>query len=378
VRRHELLLRSSAERGALGADSTPGGAAAGYTPLGAHDASGVGRNRVAFSVSQSDASPGADAFERTLEEHGLAPLTRTVPTILQLNLTLRCNLACHHCHVESGPKRSESLSREGCERVLSLIEASPSIDTLDLTGGAPELHPDFRFVVAGARALGRDVIDRCNLTVLHEPGQQDTAEFLAEQRVRIIASLPCYGAENVERQRGRGVFDRSIDALRRLNALGYGQRDGRSLRLDLVYNPVGAFLPPDQAELETTYREELRDRFGIEFDGLLTITNMPIKRFAHDLEREGQLEAYQSLLAASFNPTTVAGLMCRNLVNVDHEGRLHDCDFNFALGIDPPTGALTIDDVDDLAELAEEPIATASHCFGCTAGAGSSCGGALS
>jgi len=333
---------------------------------------------VAFSVSQSDASPGADAFDRTLEEHGIGPLIRAAPTTLQLNLTLRCNLACHHCHVESGPKRSESLGREGCERVLALIEASPSIDTLDLTGGAPELHPDFRFLVAGARALGRDVIDRCNLTVLHEPGQQDTAQFLAEQRARIIASLPCYGAENVERQRGRGVFDRSIDALRKLNALGYGQRDGRSLRLDLVYNPVGAFLPPAQAELEAQYREELCDRFGIEFDGLLTITNMPIKRFAHELERDGQLEAYQALLAGSFNPGTVPDLMCRRQVNVDHAGRLHDCDFNLALDLDLPGGPLTINDVDDLAAISGRRIATGRHCFGCTAGAGSSCGGALS
>jgi radical SAM/Cys-rich protein len=296
---------------------------------------------------------------------------------LQLNLTLRCNLACHHCHVESGPKRSESLSRAGCERVLDLLAASPSIEALDLTGGAPELHPEFRFLVHGARARGRRVIDRCNLTVLQEPGQADTAGFLAEHGVEIVASLPCYGADNVERQRGRGVFDRSIEALRALNLLGYGQVEETGLRLDLVYNPVGAFLPPDQAELETQYRDELRDRFGIVFDALRTITNMPIKRFAHDLERAGELETYQSLLVESFNPSTVAGLMCRDLVSVDHRGRIHDCDFNLALGIEPEGGPLSIDDVEDLAELSGRHITTASHCFGCTAGAGSSCGGAL-
>ena len=224
------------------------------------------------------------------------------------------------------------------------------------------------------------MIDRCNLTVLFEPGQQDTAAFLAAQGVELVASLPCYGPENVEQQRGRGVFAKSIEALRELNRLGYGRGEGRDreeLRLDLVYNPVGAFLPPAQKELEARYRAELGERFGIVFDSLLTITNMPIKRFAHDLVRAGRLEEYMSLLVAHFNPRTLPGLMCRNLVSVDHRGRLYDCDFNQALDLELGAGARSLFDLDGFEELEACPIATGSHCFGCTAGAGSSCGGSL-
>jgi len=220
------------------------------------------------------------------------------------------------------------------------------------------------------------VIDRCNLTVLFEPGQEDTAEFLARHEVEIVASLPCYTPENVEAQRGRGVFAASIDALRLLNGLGYGTPES-TLRLDLVYNPAGAFLPPPQAELEATYRAQLRQHFGIEFHRLITITNMPIKRFAHQLEREGRLGDYLELLEKSFNPATVDGLMCRSMLSVDHAGRLYDCDFNQALEM-PVAGPVgTIFDVDDLQAFAHARIVTASHCLGCTAGAGSSCGGAL-
>jgi radical SAM/Cys-rich protein len=317
-----------------------------------------------------------DDFASRLELRGEQPVVRSRVTTIQVNVGLRCNLACHHCHVESGPRRSERLSARDCQRVLELLERNPQVEVLDLTGGAPELHDCFRDLVRGARALGRRVIDRCNLTVLLEAGQQDTAEFLAEHAVHIIASLPCYTRENVERQRGRGIFDDSIRALRRLNELGYA-RDHTAGRLELVYNPVGAFLPPEQATLELEYRERLREDFGIEFDGLLTITNMPIKRFAHQLEREDRLAEYMSLLVNHFNPDTLPALMCRSLLSVDHRGRLYDCDFNLALGLDPPWGPASLWDVDDLDAVSGAPISTAAHCFGCTAGAGSSCGGAL-
>ncbi|MBY0402200.1 radical SAM/Cys-rich domain protein, partial [Myxococcota bacterium] len=331
-------------------------------------------------------------------------LRRDRITTLQVNIGLRCNLACHHCHVESGPMRTERLDERGVDRVLELLARHPGIETLDITGGAPELHPNFRDLVRGARALGRQVIDRCNLTILEEPGQEDTAAFLANEGVDIVASLPCYGPENVDAQRGRGVFEGSIRALKALNALGYGRGEGRAdareeacaeardgvssagrdgrdaaspLRLDLVYNPVGAFLPPDQRELEAEYRERLAADFGIVFDRLFTLTNMPIQRFAHALARDGEYEAYMDLLVGQFDAANVAGVMCRSLVSVAHDGTLYDCDFNQALGLRPPGPRRTIFDVDSLDALAGEAIATASHCFGCTAGAGSSCGGAL-
>ncbi len=320
---------------------------------------------------------------------GLEPLRRARVSTLQLNIGLRCNLACHHCHVESGPNRSERLDRRGVERILELLALNPDVTTLDITGGAPEMHPDFRDLVRGARSLGRRVIDRCNLTILFEPGQQDTDAFLAEQGVDIIASLPCYEKMNVERQRGRGVFDGSIRALQRLNALGYGRSEGRSdgrsdesseaaLRLDLIYNPVGAFLPPPQESLEAEYREELGSRFGIVFDRLLTITNMPIKRFAHELHREGQYEAYMGLLVNHFNPNNVERLMCRRLISVGYDGTLYDCDFNQALELLPPGPRRTIFDVDDFGRFEGDLISTGAHCFGCTSGTGSSCEGTLS
>ncbi len=262
-------------------------------------------------------------------------------------------------------------------RVVELLAATPSIEVVDLTGGAPELCPHFRWLVGEARRLGRRVIDRCNLTILLEPGMEDLADFLAANRVEVVASLPCYGPEKVDRQRGHGVFAKSIAALRRLNALGYGAER----RLDLVYNPVGASLPPPQQVLEARYREELRGRFGIEFHRLLTLTNMPINRFAAALAREGRQAAYMSLLVNHFNPATVPTLMCRSLLSVGFDGRLYDCDFNQMLGL--PLGAgrgaapRTVWDVSSLDGLAGRPIATGTHCFGCTAGAGSSCGGAL-
>ena len=320
--------------------------------------------------------PQADPFAAALARHGSEPLRRAPVSTLQLNIGLRCDLACHHCHVEAGPKRTEALDARGTARVLELLAANPQVETLDVTGGAPEMNPHFRELVAGAPALRRRVIDRCNLTILMREGYENLAEFLAGHEVEVVASLPCYTRENVEQQRGRGVFAMSIEALQRLNALGYG-KPGSPLTLRLVYNPLGATLPPPQAELEAQYREELRELFGIEFDSLITITNMPIQRFARMLAREGEHEAYLALLANHFNPATVPGLMCRHLISVDCAGRLYDCDFNQALALPLAAGPRTIWDVEDLSALEGRPITTAEHCFGCTAGAGSSCGGAL-
>ncbi len=315
-------------------------------------------------------------FSSLIEQLDLPPLRRARTTTLQLNIGKKCNLACRHCHVESGPRRTEAMDRRGADRVLELLEANPQVATLDITGGAPELNPHFRHVVRGARALGRRVIDRCNLTVLRVPGQEDTAEFLAGLGVDIVASLPCYTRETVEKQRGRGVFGESIKALLELNRLGYG-KTGSRLRLDLVYNPVGPFLPPPQSELEERYRAELRELFGIEFHHLLSLTNMPIKRFARDLHRQGNYADYMSLLVNHFNADAVPHLMCRNTLSIGHDGQLYDCDFNQALEIPLGGYAQTIWDVSDLQDLEGRPIATASHCFACTAGAGSSCNGSL-
>lgn len=320
-------------------------------------------------------SPPAADLGAHLRACGLPALRRGPVTTLQLNIGKRCNLSCRHCHVESGPKRVEAMGARGVLRVLDLLSRNPAVRCLDVTGGAPELNPNFRNLVRGARSLGRRVVDRCNLTVLFEPGQQDTAEFLAAHEVEVVASLPCYTLETVERQRGRGVFGKSIEALRRLNELGYGRTE--KLRLDLVYNPQGALLPPPQPQLEQDYRRELRALFGVEFHRLIAIANMPIKRFAHDLARAGQHEAYMSLLALHFNPETLPGLMCRQVLSVGYDGRLYDCDFNQALAMPVSGERLTIWDVDDLGELEGREIVTAGHCFGCTAGAGSSCGGAL-
>ncbi len=314
-------------------------------------------------------------FDALLARRTGAPLARAEATTLQVNLGKRCNQACHHCHVEAGPKRTEIMTAAVAARVLELLAASPSIDTVDVTGGAPELNPSFRRLVDEARRLGRRVLDRCNLTVLFESGMEDLPDFLASRRVTVVASLPCYGPENVEAQRGVGVFDASIAALRRLNALGYGRGDG--LVLDLVYNPVGPFLPPPQAELEGRYREELGRAFDIVFDRLLTITNMPIKRFADMLARTGQDAAYMELLVQAFNPATVPELMCRRLVSVGWDGRLHDCDFNQMLELPLGAGRATVWDVASFSDLAGAAIATGRHCFGCTAGTGSSCAGAL-
>ena len=317
-----------------------------------------------------------NSFDSALKGHGLEPLRRGLVTTLQVNVGLVCNQACHHCHVEAGPTRTETMESATVERIVELLSSDPVVENLDLTGGAPELNPHFRPLVQWGRHRGLRVIDRCNLTVLEEPGQEDTAEFLAANRVEIVASLPCYLQENVDRQRGRGVYEKSIAALSRLNALGYGV-SGTGLSLHLVYNPGGASLPPSQADLEPSYRRELRSRFGLEFTNLLTLTNMPIRRFADFLERTQQHAAYHSLLVNHFNPATVAELMCRSLLSVGYDGRLYDCDFNQMLALPVAQGRETIWQLESLQEVEGSPIVTGSHCLGCTAGAGSSCGGAL-
>jgi radical SAM/Cys-rich protein len=324
---------------------------------------------------ESDASEDR-RFRDALSTHGLWPLVRGAVTTLQVNVGKLCNQACHHCHVDAGPKRTEVMARPAAERIVALIERSPTIEVVDMTGGAPELNPHFRFLVAEVRRLGRQVIDRCNLTVLAEPGMEDLPAFLAAHGVRVVASLPCYQAANVERQRGRGVFDKSISAIATLNSLGYG-RPGSGLDLDLVYNPVGASLPPEQSVLDARYKEELGQRFGLEFNRLLTITNMPIKRFAHQLARTGQHEAYMALLANHFNPHTVSELMCRSLLSVGWDGRLYDCDFNQMLDMPLGAGPRTVWEIETVDDVAGGRVAVRDHCFGCTAGAGSSCGGAL-
>lgn len=327
--------------------------------------------------ASSASSPGYPAFDITLAQYRLGRLCRMAPHTLQVNVGKLCNQACHHCHVDAGPKRTEMMTSETAARVIYLLAASRGIETIDLTGGAPELNSNFRFLVEQSRALGRQVIVRCNLTVLFAPGMMEwLPEFYRDNRVRLICSLPCYTAENVELQRGRGVFEKSIEALRLLNRLGYGRGE---LVLDLVYNPVGPALPPAQADLEARYREELSVKMGIEFNQLLTITNMPIRRFADQLHRWGRFDEYMGLLVNHFNPSTVAGLMCRTLVSVGWEGGLYDCDFNqmLELPLRIDGRAKTISDIDDLASLEGAAIRTGGHCFGCTAGAGSSCGGAL-
>jgi radical SAM/Cys-rich protein len=292
---------------------------------------------------------------------------------VQINVGKHCNQACAHCHVDAGPNRTERMTGLTADRILAVLSQSPEVRTVDITGGAPELNPEFRRLVRAAHRLGLHIIDRCNLTVLTVPGQEDTAAFLAENQVEVVASLPCYSSDNVDRQRGKGVFAKSIEGMRRLNAEGYGEG---GLPLHLVYNPLGPVLPPPQEDLEKDYRHRLRADFGITFTNLLTLTNMPIARFRAQLEKSGQLAMYQALLEDAFNPQTLPGLMCRSQVSVSWDGRLYDCDFNQMLEI-PCARKATLWDIQDFGELDQTPIALDQHCFGCTAGAGSSCGGAL-
>lgn len=325
------------------------------------------------------AAPRND-FDRALVDSSRR-LTRSVTGILQVNVGKVCNLTCVHCHVNAGPHRREIMRGDTVDRILEWFEKT-EIPLLDLTGGTPEMIPDFRRMVSTVRGFAkpRRVMDRLNATIIHEPGYEWVPEFLAEHRVEIVASMPCYAPENVNAQRGEGVFDRSIEAFRKLNELGYG-RDP-ALLLHFVYNPNGAFLPPDQAGLEGDYKREMKTHFDIDFDSLFCIANMPVSRFASYLKRQGRLREYMDLLRNSFNPATVEGLMCRDTINVGWEGDVYDCDFNQMMNLPLPderrgTSTWKIWDV-DLEHFRDQPVRTGNHCFGCTAGSGSSCGGALS
>lgn len=307
------------------------------------------------------------------------PISRRAIESLQVNLGYTCNQTCVHCHVNAGPNRTEQMDGATVDLVLEVLRAR-RIRSLDLTGGAPELNVHFRRLVQGAREAGVDVIDRCNLTILEEPGQETLAQFLASQRVQVIASLPCYSQDNVDKQRGKGVFDKSIRALRGLNTLGYGA-PGSPLVLKLVYNPQGASLPPPQAALETDYRRFLGERFGIQFTQLLTLANMPIARFGSTLISKGQFRSYMGVLRAAHQDDNLDSVMCRSLVSVDYRGYLYDCDFNQMLTIPLRERGRRGSELhlSDLlrTDFADNPIAVADHCYGCTAGQGSSCGGAL-
>lgn len=311
-------------------------------------------------------------FDRQLRPYAKA-LFRDSLTVLQLNIGRKCNQACRHCHVAAAPWRTEMMSAKTARRIKDWIEKHrPPV--VDITGGAPEMSEFFRDLVALARKAGAHVIDRNNLTILEEPGYEDLPAFLAAHKVEVIASLPCYSAKNVNRQRGNGVFEKSIRALRKLNAEGYGS----SVILNLVYNPLGAELPGPQAELESAYKVALRREFGVEFNRLLTITNQPIARFAESLKKQGDWEKYMELLANHFNPATLTGLMCRHTLSVDYEGKLFDCDFNQMLGMRLRRNGKLLSLWDVTPEsLAGRKISTGEHCLACTAGAGSSCGGAL-
>lgn len=306
------------------------------------------------------------------------PLRRRAVDTLQVNLGYRCNQSCIHCHVNAGPNRTEAMTLETVTAVLDVLRRSPAVTTLDLTGGAPELNPHFRHLVATARDMGRRVIDRCNLTILEEPGQEDLAAFLAGHEVEVIASLPCYLEENVARQRGKGVFDASIRGLQQLNRLGYGVPQG-SLVLNLVYNPQGPSLPPPQGALEAAYRHHLLMHFGVVFNHLYTLANMPIQRFGSMLVSKGQFNAYMQTLRAAHRAANLDQVMCRTLVSIDWEGQVYDCDFNQQLGLPAAVGKGPRAHIGqlNLQALDGAPIRVADHCFGCTAGQGSSCGGAL-
>lgn len=331
-----------------------------------------------LTIIEPIAAFGAHFGER-VAQNPIGTLTRAAVEVLQINLGKRCNQACHHCHVDAGPKRKEEMDTKTAKRLMQLLAQSPETTTLDITGGAPELNANFRYLVQTARKMGKKVIDRCNLSILFEPGQETLAQFLADEGVEITASLPCYSQENVDKQRGKGIFDKSIRGLQLLNQLGYGQ-EGSNLELHLVYNPGGAFLPPAQVQLELAYKDKLMEDFGIVFNNLFTITNLPISRFRKSLERGGQLPSYMQLLEENYNEGTLENLMCRFQVSVGWQGHLYDCDFNQMLDIPTSTHLAvrpTIWDIESLSDLGRGNIAVENHCYGCTAGAGSSCGGAL-
>ncbi len=335
-------------------------------------------NPLADAATQREALsalPLARSFGEAAAAAGHAPLRTTGVGILQMNVGKRCNQACRHCHVDAGPDRAEVMPAAIVEACLAFLERSDT-PTLDITGGAPELHPAFDDIVRRARALGRHVIDRCNLTITRLPNYAYLPQFLADHRVEVIASLPAFTGRQTDAQRGEGVYEDSIAALKRFNELGYGQ-EGSGLVLNLVTNPVGAFLPASQAALEADWKRELLRRHGIVFNRLYTITNMPISRFLQFLQDSGNLEAYMTRLVSAFNPAAVEGLMCRYTLSVGWDGRLYDCDFNQMIELGTVDGApQTIGEATEAA-LTGRPIAIGPHCFGCTAGAGSSCGGAV-
>jgi radical SAM/Cys-rich protein len=312
-----------------------------------------------------------------MQQFGFPAVRRARLETLQVNLGYKCNQSCLHCHVNAGPNRTEMMERSTVIDVLAFIEVA-GIKQLDVTGGAPELNPYFRELVERARALDVNVIDRCNLTILGEPGQEDLAGFLARNRVVVTASLPCYVEDNVDRQRGKGVFDKSIRGLARLNALGYGMPDS-ALTLNLVYNPQGPSLPPEQAELEAAYKRHLGERFGVSFNRLYTLANMPIQRFGSTLVSHGRFNAYMTLLRGAHRDENLEGVMCRTLVSVDWMGYVYDCDFNQMLGLPLVVEGRRRTHLSDLIgrDLTGNPIAVRDHCYGCTAGQGSGCGGAL-
>lgn len=324
-------------------------------------------------LSQND---GAETFAGKLHAADVQELRSTCIDILQVNLGKLCNMTCDHCHVDAGPDRREIMDRATVDACLDVLRNNPRVGTLDLTGGAPEMNPHFREMVRQAKSLGRHVIDRCNLTILLAQGFDDLPEFLAANEVEIVASLPCYLEENTDAQRGDGAYSKSIEALLKLNQLGYGDSSSGRM-LTLVYNPVGASLPPDQSGLEAEYRQQLDARFGIRFNRLFTITNMPVSRYLDFLVRTGEYETYMQKLIDAFNPRSIEGLMCRNTLSVGWDGRLYDCDFNQMLELE--TAADCPDNIRDFdyQRLANRSIALGQHCFGCTAGSGSGCQGAI-
>ena len=312
-----------------------------------------------------------------MKSRGFPHLRRNALETLQVNLGYKCNQACFHCHVNASPDRKEMMSSDTIDEVIAFLKAA-KVTTLDLTGGAPELNENFRRLVTSARAMNVRVIDRCNLTILGEPGQEDTAEFLAANQVEVSASLPCYSQENVDKQRGEGVFEKSIEGLKKLNLLGYG-KPGSGLILNLVFNPQGPKLPPSQEQLEADYHRLLNENFGIAFNHLFTITNMPIQRFGSTLISKGQFEGYMDLLVSSFQAHNLDSVMCRALLSVDYLGYVYDCDFNQMLGLPLQHAGRLKTHLRDLmaVDLLGNPIVVKDHCYGCTAGQGSSCGGAL-
>ncbi|THJ19179.1 MAG: radical SAM/Cys-rich domain protein [Nitrospira sp. CG24B] len=339
----------------------------------------LGRSNPLASAAEQlhilDQPSGSPPFDLRLTQAGMFPLCASGITVFQINVGKLCNQTCRHCHVDAGPDRPETMSLETAEQCIDAL-AKTDIPTVDITGGAPELNPHFRWLVEQSRKLSRHVMDRCNLSVLLLPSQADLAEFLAHHHVEIIASLPSYRASQTDAQRGDGIFEKSMEALRLLNRFGYGRSDS-GLALNLVYNPVGAFLPPKQESIEAQFKKELLTKHGVEFNRLYTITNMPISRFLEFLIESGNYDQYMARLANAFNPTTAAGVMCRYTLSVGWDGRLYDCDFNQMLELSVDHGAPSHIRDFDPAQLHHRQIVTRNHCFGCTAGSGSSCGGSV-